>query len=366
MPKLRVDVAMVARGLVESREMAQRLILAGRVRSGTTVFVKASQTVSEDAELVVSEPERYVSRGGLKLEGALSAFGVDPTGRACLDLGASTGGFTDCLLQHGAASVLAVDVGRAQLHSKLRNDPRVVLLEQTNARALPELEIANDEPRTAARGSSNGEPRTAAGGSSNDEPRTAEGERAGAEVISNDELRIAAGGSSNDEVRIAAGDGTSNVELRTTVGESEGAGDEERGGSKRRSSEFDVRSSEPRNSQFAIRNSISLFVADLSFISLRKVLPSVAGRLAAGTEGIVLLKPQFEAGPKDVPRGGVIKDEAVLERVRREFVEWLEGTGWHVYGMIASPIRGGDGNTEYLVHLKSPENRGSDGTGGTD
>ena len=139
MPKARVDVLMVARGLVESREMAQRLISAGRVRSGTTVFVKASQMVSEDAELVVSEPERYVSRGGLKLEGALSAFGVDPTGRACLDLGASTGGFTDCLLQHGAASVLAVDVGRAQLHAKLRNDPRVVLLEQTNARALPEL-----------------------------------------------------------------------------------------------------------------------------------------------------------------------------------------------------------------------------------
>jgi 23S rRNA (cytidine1920-2'-O)/16S rRNA (cytidine1409-2'-O)-methyltransferase len=96
-------------------------------------------------------------------------------------------------------------------------------------------------------------------------------------------------------------------------------------------------------------------VADLSFISLRKVLPSVQMRLAAGTEGVVLLKPQFEAGPKDVPRGGVIKDAAVLERVRREFVEWLEGTGWHLYGIIASPIRGGDGNVEYLVHVRTPE-----------
>ena len=97
-----------------------------------------------------------------------------------------------------------------------------------------------------------------------------------------------------------------------------------------------------------------MFVADLSFISLRKVLPAVARRLAAGTEGVVLLKPQFEAGPKDVPRGGVIRDEAVLERVRGEFVAWLEGEGWHVYGMIASPIRGGDGNTEYLVHVRTP------------
>ena len=109
-----------------------------------------------------------------------------------------------------------------------------------------------------------------------------------------------------------------------------------------------------RNSQFAIRNSIALFVADLSFISLRKVLPSVANRLAPGTPGVVLLKPQFEAGPKDVPRGGVIRDEAVLERVRSEFVAWLEGEGWQVFGIIPSPIRGGDGNTEFLVHLETP------------
>ncbi len=294
---------MVARGLSESREMAQRLISAGRVRSGTTVFVKASQMVSEDAELVVSEPERYVSRGGLKLEGALSSFGVDPTGRACLDLGASTGGFTDCLLQHGAASVLAVDVGRAQLHAKLRNDPRVTLMEGTNARALPELEIANDEVRIS------------------------EGERG--DRIANDEFRIAEGEPAEADVQLPR--------------------------------------SERRNSQFVIRNSISLFVADLSFISLRKVLPSVAGRVAPGTEGVVLLKPQFEAGPKDVPRGGVIKDASVLERVRREFLEWLEGTGWHVYGIIASPIRGGDGNTEYLVHLGTPvDHRDTEGTEGTD
>lgn len=108
------------------------------------------------------------------------------------------------------------------------------------------------------------------------------------------------------------------------------------------------------------QSSISFFCADLSFISLRKVLPSVAMRLGGGTEGVVLLKPQFEAGPKDVPRGGVIKDEGVLSRVREEFVGWLVGEGWVVYGMIASPIRGGDGNREFLVHVATPE-AGNDG-----
>lgn len=283
MPKLRADLALHARGLAESREAAQRLIAAGRVRAGTLVLVKASQMVAEDADLVVSEPERYVSRGGLKLEGAFTAFAIDPTGRACLDLGASTGGFTDCLLQHGAASVLAVDVGRAQLHAKLRNDPRVTLLEGTNARNLPDLAIYDRR------------------------------------------LTIDAPSQGDTEEQAEIADRQSQIP--------------------------------PLHSRTPTANGeppISLFVADLSFISLRKVLPSVAHRLARGTEGVVLLKPQFEAGPKDVPRGGVIKDADVLERVQREFLEWLGGTGWHVYGMIASPIRGGDGNTEYLVHLRTP------------
>ena len=277
MAKVRVDVLLVARKLVDSREAAQRLILAGRVKSGTTTFVKASQVLSEDAELSVTEPERYVSRGGLKLEGALEGFGIDVSGRVCLDLGASTGGFTDCLLQHGAVGVVAVDVGRAQLHAKLRKDPRVRLLEQTNARDLPELAIHDS--------------RFTIDDSGGDE---AKGERQKAKV---------AGGTRE------AGEGDSQI---------------------------------------------SFFCADLSFISLRKVLPSVAFRLGPGTEGVVLLKPQFEAGPKDVPRGGVIKDEGVLSRVREEFVSWLVGEGWVVYGMIASPIRGGDGNREFLVHVATP------------
>jgi 23S rRNA (cytidine1920-2'-O)/16S rRNA (cytidine1409-2'-O)-methyltransferase len=244
---------MVARNLAPTREAAQRLIAAGRVRSGTTTFVKPSQMVDSEAPLEVTEPEKYVSRGGLKLEAALREFAVDVSRLVCLDVGASTGGFTDCLLQHGASRVLAVDVGKGQLHQKLREDPRVVVMEGVNARRLPALEIQLP----------------------------------------------------------------------------------------------------PVNRELA--RPPALFVADVSFISLRLVLPSVAGRLLPGTPGVVLLKPQFEAGRKDVPRGGVIRDEAVLQRVRREFVEWLEGAGWRLYGMIASPIRGGDGNTEYLAHLETPE-----------
>jgi len=240
MAKVRADVLLVERGLAETRERARQLIMAGRARVGTLTLVKPAQLLDSSAEIEVTEPERYVSRGGHKLEGALDSFGIDVTGLRCMDLGASTGGFTDCLLQRGAASVLAVDVGRAQLHQRLREDPRVTLLEGTNARELPELPP------------------------------------------------------------------------------------------------------------------IDFFVADLSFISLTKVLPSVAARVAPGTRGVVLLKPQFEAGPADVPRGGVIRDEAVLERVRAEFSAWASSEGWVICGIIPSPIRGGDGNTEFLVHLRTP------------
>lgn len=240
MAKVRADVLLVERGLAETRERARQLIMAGRARVGTLTLVKPAQMLDPAAEIEVTEPERFVSRGGLKLEGALESFGIDVDGMRCLDLGASTGGFTDCLLQRGAASVLAVDVGRSQLHQKLRDDPRVTLMEGTNARDLPALPP------------------------------------------------------------------------------------------------------------------IDFFVADLSFISLTKVLPSVANRVPAGTPGVVLLKPQFEAGPADVPRGGVIRDETVLQKVREEFLAWLASGEWAVCGIIPSPIRGGDGNTEYLVHLRTP------------
>jgi 23S rRNA (cytidine1920-2'-O)/16S rRNA (cytidine1409-2'-O)-methyltransferase len=132
----RVDVLLVEKGLCESREQAKRLILAGEVRIGDRVIDKPGQKLADDAALEVREKPKFVGRGGIKLEGALEAFGIDPTGWVCIDVGASTGGFTDCLLQHGAAKVHAVDVGTNQLVWKLRNDPRVVVKEQFNARHM--------------------------------------------------------------------------------------------------------------------------------------------------------------------------------------------------------------------------------------
>ena len=133
--KKRLDVLLVERGLAETRSQAQALVLAGRVRG----HAKPGEQVLEDAELEVETPPRFVSRGGEKLANALAAFDVDVTGRDCVDIGASTGGFTDCLLQSGAARVAAIDVGYGQLHPKLRSDPRVVVLERVNARSLTEL-----------------------------------------------------------------------------------------------------------------------------------------------------------------------------------------------------------------------------------
>lgn len=137
----RVDALLVARGLCDSREQAKRLVLAGEVRSGDRVIDKPGTRMAFDAPLEVKEKPRYVGRGGLKLEGALTAFGINPSGWTCLDVGASTGGFTDCLLQHGAAKVHAIDVGTNQLVWKLREDPRVVAREQFNARNLTEEDL---------------------------------------------------------------------------------------------------------------------------------------------------------------------------------------------------------------------------------
>jgi 23S rRNA (cytidine1920-2'-O)/16S rRNA (cytidine1409-2'-O)-methyltransferase len=137
----RVDALLVNRGLCESREQAKRLVLAGEVRSGDRVIDKPSTKLPEDAPLEVREKPRFVGRGGFKLEGALDAFGIDPAGWVCLDVGASTGGFTDCLLQRGAARVHAVDVGTNQLVWKLRNDPRVVAKEQFNARHMTPADL---------------------------------------------------------------------------------------------------------------------------------------------------------------------------------------------------------------------------------
>ena len=149
MAKERLDVLLVQRGLCPSREKARRLIMAGAVFSGTARLDKAAHMVPDDAPLEVRAAERYVGRGGLKLEAALRHFGVDPTGRICLDVGASTGGFTDCLLQHGAEKVIALDVGHGQLDWKIRSDPRVVVVEHCNARHLDPADFP-ERPSLAA------------------------------------------------------------------------------------------------------------------------------------------------------------------------------------------------------------------------
>ncbi|GBD22712.1 16S/23S rRNA (cytidine-2'-O)-methyltransferase TlyA [bacterium HR29] len=238
--RVRADVLLVERGLAESREQAQRLISAGRARVGTRVLVKPSTPLPSDAPIELLAPERYVSRGGYKLEAALETFAIDVRGLRCLDIGAGTGGFTDCLLQRGAREVVAVDVGRGQLHARLRSDPRVVVLEGVNARELPDV------------------------------------------------------------------------------------------------------------------GPIDFVTADVSFISLRLVLPAVARRVCGGTPCVVLFKPQFEAGRDRVPRGGVIRDEALRQSLIEEFAAWAASAGWEVLGRTPSPVPGADGNREELFWLRTP------------
>jgi 23S rRNA (cytidine1920-2'-O)/16S rRNA (cytidine1409-2'-O)-methyltransferase len=237
--KVRADLLLCQRGLAESRTKAQALILAGAVVAGEHRVEKPGQLLDQEVELRLKEQLKYVSRGGLKLEGALDHFGLLPAGRVCLDLGASTGGFTDVLLQRGAARVHAVDVGYGQLHPRLRNDPRVVVHERVNAR---ELSLA-------------------------------------------------------------------------TLGEECAAA-----------------------------------VADLSFISLKLVLPALASALrAADAWACVLVKPQFEAGRAEVGKGGVVRDPAVHERVVRAIEEGFRGLGFEVVGSEPSPLLGPAGNREFLV-----------------
>jgi 23S rRNA (cytidine1920-2'-O)/16S rRNA (cytidine1409-2'-O)-methyltransferase len=253
--KLRLDQLLVQRGLVESRSLAQARILAGDVLVGGHPVTKVGTAVDEAAELRLrGEAPPYVSRGGLKLAGGLDAFGIDPAGRVCFDAGASTGGFTDCLLQRGASRVYAVDVGTNQLHWKLRSDPRVVSLEQTNLRLW-------------------------------------------------------------DPARIP----------------------------------------EP----------CSLLVADLSFISLRLAIPPVIPSLTGDADAILLVKPQFEAGPADVGKGGIVRDPAVRCRVCGEVWAFFAATDLRPLALAPSPIRGGGGNVEFLLHLRrgAPPAAFPEGTG---
>jgi len=233
---------LVARGLAPTRAKAQALVLAGLVEVDGRPAAKAGQAFDEGVEIRVAGPEHpYVSRGGLKLAAALDHFALDPRGRVCLDVGASTGGFTDCFLQRGAARVYAVDVGWGQLDAKLRSDPRVVVREKVNARSLTPADVP--EP-------------------------------------------------------------------------------------------------------------ITLASVDVSFISLRLVLPAIVPLLARGGAVVALVKPQFEAGREEVPRGGVVRSEATRRRVVEEILTAGRGLGLEVLGEVESPIRGARGNAEFLVGFR--------------
>ena len=240
----RLDQLLVTRNLAESRAKAQRLILAGVVRADGQPALKPGQEFPEDIVLAVAAPERFVGRGGEKLEKAFEVFALDVRCKVCLDVGASTGGFTDCLLQHGAAQVFAVDVGKGQLHWKLRQDPRVVMLEQVNARYLKPSDL-DATPAFAA--------------------------------------------------------------------------------------------------------------VDVSFISLTKVLPAVNTTLCRGALLVTLIKPQFEAGRKEVCRGGVVRDAAVHARVVSKIRAFGQAElGWVWRGVCESPIRGPAGNIEFLACWEKP------------
>ncbi|MDP2859798.1 MAG: TlyA family RNA methyltransferase [Bacillota bacterium] len=237
--RTRLDAALVARGLAESRQKAQALVMAGLVSVGGVVAEKPGQRIPAESHIEVKGPAiPYVSRGGLKLEAALREFAVPVNGACALDVGSSTGGFVDCLLQHGARKVYAVDVGYGQLHHKLRQDPRVILLERTNARYL-----------------------------------------------------------SSDMI----------LEKPTVV------------------------------------------TMDVSFISITKIVPAVTHACDTPFHLVALVKPQFEAGRGQVP-GGVVKSEETHRQVLESVSSFLKAEGFRCLGLMPSPIRGPEGNIEFLLY----------------
>jgi 23S rRNA (cytidine1920-2'-O)/16S rRNA (cytidine1409-2'-O)-methyltransferase len=242
--KRRIDLLLVERGLAESRTKAQALVMAGAVVAGESRIDKPGQLVDEALPVRLKDeaaPQRYVSRGALKLEKALETFPVSPEGLVCADLGASTGGFTDLLLARGASRVYAVDVGYGQLHERIRTHPRVVVRERENARALTEASL--------------GEP-------------------------------------------------------------------------------------------------VDLVVGDLSFISLRLVLPAVKAILRPNGWALLLVKPQFEVGKGEVGKGGVVRDDAKRRAALESVAEAASALGFTVMGHAESPIAGPAGNREWLLGLK--------------
>lgn len=248
--KKRLDVLLVERGFFESREKAKAVIMSGCVFVNNQKADKAGASFDENAAVEVRGSKmRYVSRGGYKLEKAMEVFPIDLSGRITMDIGASTGGFTDCMLQNGAEKVYAVDVGYGQLAWKLRNDPRVVNLERTNMRYVTHEQVPEE---------------------------------------------------------------------------------------------------------------IGFFSVDVAFISLKLILPAARGVCAEDAEAVCLIKPQFEAGREHVGKNGVVRDKKVHIAVVEEIIAFCLENGFSVLGLDYSPIKGPQGNIEYLLYIKrsdAPENR---------
>ena len=239
--RVRLDELLVRRGLAGTRSAARGIIMAGLVMVGGQMVDKAGTAVSVDADITLKKRPRFVSRGGEKLDHALRVFGLDVAGLDAIDIGASTGGFVDCLLQAGASRVIALDVGRGQLDLKLRNDPRVFVMERVNARYLQ----AHDLPFVP-----------------------------------------------------------------------------------------------------------QLLSMDVSFISVSKILPPLMPCMAAVCDGVVLIKPQFEAGPRQVGKGGIVRDPAVHVQVLSSLARFVvDDLGLELLGLTDSGLPGADGNVEYFFHL---------------
>jgi 23S rRNA (cytidine1920-2'-O)/16S rRNA (cytidine1409-2'-O)-methyltransferase len=301
--KIRLDQLVVQRGLAESLAKAQALIMAKEVLIAGTPHTKAGELVVPDADLTIAQALPYASRGGYKLAHALDSFRLSPAGLIALDVGASTGGFTDVLLQRGAGHVYAVDVGYGLINWRLRQDPRVVVLDRTNIRFLERLPSGAEPPnrRTA-------EPPS--------ETRDKETRRQGDKEIA---------GLSNSSTISNLQSPISNSQPSSTV---------------------------HRPSSILA----DCATIDVSFISLRLVLPAVKRLIAPEAWVVALVKPQFEAEVQDVSRGeGVIRDPAIHRAVLREVLGFAAGEGLYLAGLTRSPVTGPAGNIEFLAWLAQQE-----------
>lgn len=301
---MRADQLLLQRQLASSRSQAQRLIGAGvrwRNAAGGDApwkrIGKNSDDVPDDAQidLLDASEARYVSRGGLKLEGALKFSGVNPAGKICLDVGQSTGGFTDCLLQNGAALVVGIDVGQGQLHPSLREHRQVLVLEQVNARDLSSENLIATE------------------------------------IIANYISRMWANSNFEDESTIDKVAGALNSDLAPG------------------SVPVPVPVLVPE-----FDGSFDLIVGDLSFISQTLVLPALAAMLRPAGHLLMLVKPQFELQPGQVGKGGIVKDAAMVAVVERRIRDAYAALDLQIHGWFDSPITGGDGNREFFVHATAP------------